>query len=193
MAHRTALITAGSLAIVVFAAAVAIGANLGILSVADSRPVGKLSASAAVQPAEVQVAAVPVVTPKAAPARDDAQKYIIRKAGSVSVSATKRGLRLVDVAAKRGWTWALAQSSGKRLLVTFKSHAHTYKFVAVLGRKHTIIARVDEPVTKVLPSNSAGGAVAWSSAPAPAAAAAPAPARGGESEGGGEGGAEADD
>jgi hypothetical protein len=195
MAHRTALITAGSIGIVVFAAAVAIGANLGILSVADSRPVGKLSAAAAAQPGGLQVAAVPAASPKAAATKSDVtQKYIIKKAGTVSVAAMKGGLRLVDVAAKRGWTWALAQSGDRRLLVTFKSHAHTYKFLAVLGRHRTIVARVDEPVTKVVPSGSAGTAVAWSPAPVVAAAhpAPAAPAHGGESDGGG-GGASADD
>ena len=44
MGHRTALITAGSIALVILAAAVAVGANLGILNAADSRPVGSLSA-----------------------------------------------------------------------------------------------------------------------------------------------------
>jgi hypothetical protein len=35
MRHRTALITAGSIAAVVFAGAIAIGTNLGILTVSD--------------------------------------------------------------------------------------------------------------------------------------------------------------
>jgi hypothetical protein len=193
MAHRTALITAGSIAIVVFGAAVAIGANLGILSVADSRPIGKLSAAATAQAGSLQIVATPAASAKATAAQHDAtQEYIIKKAGRVSVSATKKGLRLVDVATRRGWTWALAQSGDKRLLVTFTSHAHTYKFLAVLGRSHTIVARVDEPVTKVVPS---GSAVAWSPAPAVAAAnpAPAAPTHGGISEDGEGGGAAADD
>lgn len=182
MAHRTALITAGSIAIVVFAAAVAIGANLGILSVADSRPVGKLSASAVVQTSASPMAPVSARSPKAAVT----QKYIIKKAGTVSVAASRGGLRLVDVAARRGWRWALAQTTVRKLTVTFRSHAHTYTFVAVLGRHGAIVARVDEPVTKVVPSGPTA-AVAWSAAPAAT--------HGGESdrgEGGG-GGAEADD
>jgi hypothetical protein len=195
MAHRTALITAGSIGIVVFAAAVAIGANLGILSVADSRPVGKLSASAAVQSAGLQIEGVPAATPQTAATHADVtQKYIIKKAGTVSVTATKAGLRLADVTARRGWKWALTQSADKRLLVTFRSPSHTYKFRALLGRSHTIVARVDEPVTRVVPSGLAGTAVAWSPAPAVAAAnpAPAAPTHGDEPEGGrsGEGGAD---
>jgi hypothetical protein len=192
MAHRTALITAGSIGIVVFAAAIAIGANLGILSVADSRPVGKLSASATAQPGGLQMAAVPV--PTSSPAPSPAQKYVIRKAGTVSVSAGRAGLRLVDVTAKRGWTWSLTQSSDKKLLVTFKSPTRTYEFLAALGRHRSIVARVDEPVTKVMSSGSST-AVAWSPAPAaPAVSQAPAPAASAVHDSGeGSGGGEADD
>jgi hypothetical protein len=189
MAHRTALITAGSIAVVVFAAAVAIGANLGILDVADSRPVGKLSASAAAQPAGAQV--VEVRAP-ARSAKTVSQKYIIKKAGMVEVAVTKAGVRLVDVTVKRHWTWTLAQSANKRLRVTFRSGSHTYKFLAVLGRHRTIVARVDEPVTKVVPSGSGATVVAWSPTPTTVSANA-APTHGGESDGGGDGGASADD
>ncbi len=54
MRHRTALITAGSIAAVVFAGAIAVGANLGILTVADSSPVGQLTTASVSQtkPAE---------------------------------------------------------------------------------------------------------------------------------------------
>ena len=51
MKHRTALITAGSIAAVVFAGAIAIGTNLGILTVSDSKPVGQLTAATMVQTA----------------------------------------------------------------------------------------------------------------------------------------------
>ncbi len=198
MKHRTALITAGSIGIVVFAAAVAIGANLGILSVADSRPVGKLSASATAAPGGLTIAAVPEVVPKASTAQTDTtQTYIIKKAGTVAVAATKTGLRLVDVTVKRGFRWTLTQSADRKLLVTFKSHAHTFKFVAVFSRHRTIVARVDEPVTRVVHSSSSSGsratAVAWSPAPT-AAAAAPAPRHSEESDGAeGGGGTRADD
>src|SRR5450756_1361184 len=87
MKHRTALITAGSIAAVVFAGAIAVGANLGILTVADSRPVGQLSAATVVQTS----ASAPKPTQEYAGAKKAAasQKYIIKKAGAVKVAYTK--------------------------------------------------------------------------------------------------------
>ena len=138
MRHRTALITAGSIAVVIFAAAVAVGANLGILNAADSRPVGSLSASAAVKVVRAHPTQVP-------------QKYVIRKAGTVSVAATRSGLRVVNVTARRGWRWTLRQTANRRLTVTFKSGSRVYKFMTVMRRHGTIVARVDHPVTRIVP------------------------------------------
>ena len=190
MVHRTALITAGSIAAVVFAGAIAVGANLGILNVADSRPVGKLSASVA--PPTIGSKVVRVYAGDKKVTRT--QKYIIKKAGTVSVAATRTGLRLVDVTVKPSWRWKLAQTTDAKLIVTFKAHSTTYKFVALLGRHGTILARVDQPITKVVTSASSPAVVAYapSAAPTPAPApAAPAPARSGEGSDGG--GGEADD
>ena len=123
MNHRTALITAGSIAAVVFAGAIAVGANLGILTVADSTPagVGQLTA------ATVVPSSPPVQRQKPAAARTaDSQKYIIRKAGAVKVAFSKHGVRLVDVSARRHWKWELAQSVDKRLTVTFRRGSDTY-------------------------------------------------------------------
>ena len=91
MKHRTALITAGSIAAVVFAGAIAVGANLGILTVADSRPVGQLSAASVVQtraPAPT-IASQPAQAFAAATKAAGSQKYIIKKAGSVKVAFSK--------------------------------------------------------------------------------------------------------
>ncbi len=141
MRHRTALITAGSIAVVILAAAVAVGANLGILNAADSRPVGSLSAAAAVKVVRAHPADVP-------------QKYIIRKAGTVSVAATKSRLRVVNVTARRGWRWTLRQTANRRLTVTFKSGSRVYEFVTILWRHGRVVARVDQPVTRIVPSGS---------------------------------------
>ena len=189
MGHRTALITAGSIALVILAAAVAVGANLGILNAADSRPVGSLSASAAVKVVRAQPTQVP-------------QKYIIRKAGTVSVVATKSGLRLVDVTTRRGWRWTLRQTADRRLTVTFKSGSAVYRFVTVMRRHGRIVARADHPITRVVPSASvaiaatssaaqyvtpAGGSAATTSSATPASVPAPTSTHGGDnqSEGGG--------
>jgi hypothetical protein len=181
MGHRTALITAGSIALVIFAGAVAAGANLGILNAADSRPFGTLSAAADVQTTGSEV--VRVYASEAVPA--EPQQYVIRKAGTVSVSATKHSLRLADVTTRPGWKWTLTQTADKKLTVTLKSSATTYTFMAALDRDGTIVARVERPVTRVVTTASSGSATA--SPTAPTASVAPsAPSAGGESDDEGE-------
>jgi hypothetical protein len=162
MRHRTALITAGSIALVIFAGAVAVGANLGILNAADSRPFGKLSAAADVQPATSDV--VHVYASQKRPA--EPQKYVIKQAGTVSVTSTKNSLRLADVTAKPGWKWTLAQTADSKLTVTFKSAMTTYTFLAALDRHSTIVARVDKPVTRVVMTASSGSGATYPAAPA---------------------------
>jgi hypothetical protein len=166
MKHRNALIAAASIAAVVFGGAIAVGANLGILTVADSSPVGQLSAAtvatngAPTQSGAPKPAAAPAATPKPA----GSQAYLIKKAGSVKVAFGKKSVRLVDVNAKRHWTWTLAQTGDKKLTVTFKRGSSTYTFVAVV-RGGKLTARVDHPVTKVITTASAGGSVSWAATP----------------------------
>jgi len=171
--HRTALIAAGSIAIVVFAAAVAVGANLGILNAADSRPVGKLSAAANAQPSTpVTPAGTTMVAAKTTPIP---QKYVIKKIGKVSVVASAAGLRLQDVSAAKGWKWTLAQTSDMRLTVTFTRTSQTYTFLAVLGRHGMIAARVDHPVVKAAPAAPRMTQVTYRPAPQVVRTTAPAP------------------
>ena len=162
MGHRAALITAGSIALIIFAGAVAVGANLGILNAADSRPFGKLSAAADVQTTAPEV--VRVYASEKTPT--EPQQYVIKGAGTVSVAATKHSLRLADVTARPGWKWTLAQTADPRLTVTFKSSTATYTFVATLDGKGAIVARVDKPVTRVVTTASSGSGATSSAAPA---------------------------
>jgi hypothetical protein len=180
MKHRTALITAGSIAAVVFAGAIAVGANLGILTVADSRPVGELSAATVIQASGPQPAQQYAATPAKKPT--DSQKYVIKKAGAVNVAFTKTSVRLVDVSAKKHWKWELAQTGDKKLTVTFKHGSNKYTFVASVGSHGKITARVDHPITKVTPAASSSGSTTWIASPAPSAprAASPAHSGGGE-------------
>jgi hypothetical protein len=186
MAHRTALIAAGSIAVVIVAGTIAVGANLGILNAADSHPVGKLSASTSIPATQTTPAAVaePVVAAAAVP-----QQYVIKKAGSVSVTLDKSGLRLSDVTPVRGWTWALAQTRDSKLTVTFKRKSATYTFVAVRGPHDSIVARVDHPITKVIAARAPAAPTIIASTIAPAAAPAPAStpraSHGGDNGGGG--------
>jgi hypothetical protein len=191
MTHRTALITAGSIAAVVFAGAIAMGVNLGILSVADSSPVGKLSAAAPVQPAAAKE--IQVYTGAAS-----SQKYIIRKAGSLEIAAGKGGVRLMSVNARRHWKWSLTQTANKRLTVTFTSHGKVYLFLAKLGRHGAILARVDQPITRIVTRAAPAAPVSYAAVPvsrpaapvsvaaaAPGSSAKPAPAQGGDDNSGG--------
>lgn len=185
MKHRTALITAASIAAVVFAGAIAVGANLGILTVADSAPVGQLS-PATVAAAETTTAPPTRQAAAATNKTSSSQKYIIKKAGAVKVAFSKTSLRLADVSVTKHWKWELAQTGDKKLTVTFKHGSDTYTFVAELGRHGNVTARVDHPVAKVMPGAPAAssGSSTWAVSPAPSAAT-PA-ATGGAHEGGGE-------
>jgi hypothetical protein len=184
MNHRTALITAASIAAVVFAGAIAVGANLGILTVADSAPagVGQLTAATVVKPGAVTPATKYVAAKKVA----NSQKYIIKQAGSVNVAFSKKNLRLVDVTVKKGWKWELAQTGDKKLTVTFKHGSDTYTFVAAVDQHGKLTAKVDHPITKVTPAASSGSSVTWVAAPAPSPSSASHGGEGGDShEGGG--------
>jgi hypothetical protein len=190
MTHRTALITAGSIAAVVFAGAIAMGVNLGILTVADSSPIGKLSVAAPVQPTATKE--IQVYT-----GVSSSQRYIIKKAGSVEVAVSKRAVRLMGVKAKPHWKWSLTQTADKRLTVTFTSHGRTYLFLAKLGPHGAILARVEQPITRTVirvapaaPASYAAvpasrAAASTSAAAAPTSPASSAPAQGGDDNSGG--------
>ena len=149
MAHRTTLITAASIVAVVLASAAAVGANLGILNVADAGPVGDLSATAAApQASGPEVVDVYVDDTKGT----TSQQYKVEKAGTIGVVATKTGVRLDDISVKPGWRWTLVQNAQKRLTVTLKSKSTMYRFVASLGAGGKLAARVVQPVTRTVGS-----------------------------------------
>jgi hypothetical protein len=170
MKHRTALIVAASLAALVFAAAIAVAVNLGILTVADSSPVGKLTTATVAREAAAPVAQYQGETPAPSatmqPQRQT-QEYVIEKAGTVKIAFSDTAVRFVDATGKGGWTWKLSQSGDRKLTVTFSHGSDTYSFVAEVGAKGKVTAKVDHPVTHVAPSS--GGSATWTVAPAPAA------------------------
>jgi len=165
MKHRTALITAGSVAAVVFAGAIAIGTNLGILTVSDSKPVGQLTAATMVQTA---APATPVQETAVVNKPQTTQAYLIKKAGTVKVAVGKTSVRLADVTPKSHWTWKLSQSSDKKLTVTFTHGSDTYTFVAAVGGHGKLTARVDHPVTRAAPAAASSGS-SWVASAAPSA------------------------
>jgi hypothetical protein len=153
---RTSLVTAAAIAGVVFAGAVAIGANIGILNAADDSEIGSLSAAGDLVPADTQVVDVylddPTMTTSDSPAISDsavAQEFAVDAAGTVAVIPTAAAVRLGDVAANPGWTWSLAQSDPSALAVTFTDGVRTLVFTAVLGPDGTIAAAVEEPIVSV--------------------------------------------
>ena len=193
MRHRTALITAGSIAAVVFAGAIAVGVNLGILTFADSSPVGQLTTATVSQvSAAAPEASYAASKPAAATKRRATQKYLIKKAGVVEIAFSKKAVRFVSAGANKHWTWKLAQSGDQKLTVTFTRGSDSYTFAASVDAHGKLTAKVDHPVTKILPTASGGGSGTWASAPAQASAA---PAQSGEraGEGGSSGQGGADD
>jgi hypothetical protein len=169
MKHRTALIVAASIAAVVFAAAIAVAVNLGILTAADSSPVGQLTTATVAQQAASPVAAYQTATPESATAKPkrqrQTQKYVIKKAGTVQIAFSDKAVRFVSAGAKAHWTWKLTQSGDTKLTVTFAHGSDTFTFVAEVGKSGKVTAKVDHPVTKVVPSS--GGGATWTAAPAP--------------------------
>jgi len=168
---------------VVFAGAIAVGVNLGILTFADSSPVGQLTTATVSQvsaAAPVQEAATS--KPASVVKQRATQQYVIRKAGDVKIAFSKKAVRFVSAGANKHWTWKLAQSGDQKLTVTFTRGSDSYTFAASVDSHGKLTAKVDHPVTKILPTASSGSSGTWASAPAQATA----PAKAGE--GGGEGG-----
>ena len=163
---RTSLITAAAIAGVVFAGAVAVGANIGILNAADDSEIGSLSAVDLV-PADTQVVDVYLDEPTASAAATTsttttqdsaaldsagAQEFAVDAAGTVGVIPTAGGVRLGDVVANAGWTWSLAQSDPSALTVIFTDAVRTLNFTASIGPDGTITAAVEEPIVSVSPT-----------------------------------------
>jgi hypothetical protein len=186
MRHRAALITAGSIAAVLFAGAIAVGVNLGILTFADSSPVGQLTtATVSHVSAAAPEPSYAASRPTSATQQRATQQYVIKKAGDVRIAFSKKLVRFVSAGANRHWSWKLAQSGDRKLTVTFTHGSDSYTFVASVDAHGKLTAKVDHPVTKVLPTASSGGSGTWASAPP---AQTPAPAHPGEGGDGGQGG-----
>lgn len=160
MRHRTALITIALTVAVVLAGAAAIGVNLGILTAADASVVGKLPATGS-----EAWASTPALADAGAATADASQRYIVENAGAVVVVTDGRAVRATDVSARRGWKYRLVQTSDAKVVVTFERGKTTYKFVAAVGRDGALVARVDEPVTRVVekPAATSAGTAAGSS------------------------------
>lgn len=148
MVHRTALIGAASVAGVVMAGVIAIGASIGLLQSSDSGAIGTLTADASA-PARVVDVYVDDTLPNGGP-----QEFLVDAAGSVSITGGDGILRLADVSPNPGWQWELTQSSPTDLRVDFTDGARTFGFVATLAPDGSVAARVDETVLQAQPAQT---------------------------------------
>lgn len=174
MNHRTALIAVASVAAVGLAAAIAVALNLGILTAADSSPVGRLTTVTVARDAASPAAGSNTGTPAPAATlkpRRQTQEYVVRKAGKVRIAFSDKAVRFVGATSHDGWTWKLSQSGDRKLTVTFAQGSDIYAFVARVGAAGKVTAEIDHAVKQVA---SSGGEV-WTVAPAPVASATPRP------------------
>jgi hypothetical protein len=181
--HSTTLIVIASIAAVLFATALAVAVNLGILTVAENSNVGQLTTLALSEAAAAPGEASPTPEATAAPSapvkpRRQTQDYTVKKAGRVRIASSHRAVRFVDAAPRSGWKWELGQRWDRRLTVTFTKGAESYTFIALLGAGGRVTARVEHSVKRPA-SSTTNGTSGWTPAPAPASTpvpVAPAPA-----------------
>jgi hypothetical protein len=139
------LIGAASLAGVVLAGVVAVGASVGLLQSSDSGAIGTLAADTASPTRVVDVYVDDTI------ANGKSQDFLVDVAGTVSLIGRDGVLRLADVGPNHGWQWELSQSSPTALRVDFTNGARTFEFAAALGRDGAITARVDETALEAQP------------------------------------------
>lgn len=118
MRHRTAVVTAASIAGVVLAGATALGANLGILSSAGNA--GDLSAiAAATSPSSSTTIG----------STSETIAYQVQGVGVVSLTRAGERLALAGVQAGAGWTWTV-EEEGDEVSITFRNGDRKIEFKA---------------------------------------------------------------
>lgn len=149
MISRTALITAGSIAVVLVSGSVAMGANLGLIGSSDDggAPVGQFDL------ADIEMTATPSTTEVQLTAQD----YQVENAGSVSLSWTPGELVLAEATPAEGWT-TLVDDSGlpSSVSIGFASADKVYLFTAVRQSDGSVQAEVADVTPAPAPSGPAG-------------------------------------
>lgn len=165
---RTRLVTITSVVGVALAASVAFGANLGILGSAGDTNVGNVTANELSAPAGESVdVSVPATGSGGAPLEaagsttvvppsgsGHVQEFEVDVAGTVSVVRNGDSLTLKAAVPNAGWTWNLTQTKSSSLHVGFTNGKRSFEFDASLGADGSILARVDEPLVKRVPSGN---------------------------------------
>ena len=160
MQRRTALVSAGTIAVVVLTGAAAVGANIGILSTAGDTSLGQLSAVTDVDSTAPPSSPSQAVNPDASTDSTTvrSQDFVVDAAGSVQVEITNDTLRLGSVSPADGWTWSSGQSSDSELVVVFDHGDLSLEFIATLASDGTVSARVAGP-TVTQPAGAAGSSI----------------------------------
>ena len=149
MLSRTALITAGSIAVVLLTGSFAMGANLGLIGSSEDggAPVGQFDL------ADIEVAANPSTTE----VQLTAQEYQVENAGSVSLRWTPGELVLAEAAPTEGWT-TLVDDSGlpNSVSIGFASADTVYLFTAVRQPDGSVQVDVADVTPAPTPPGAAG-------------------------------------
>ncbi len=165
MQHRTALVTAASVVIVVVAGSAAIAANLGILnSAAAAENVGELTVSAAAAPEVPPARVVRVADPDApaptttttqpAPASDTVA-YAVDDAGVVTLQRDGTLLSIARVDTNLGWEWVPLRE-GRLVEIGFVGPGRrVLQFLAAVDRDGAVQTRLDD-LTVAAPARGDG-------------------------------------
>jgi hypothetical protein len=161
MKHRTAIVTAASIAVVILAATAAIAANLGILnSGTDTGDVGSLTVNSTVlgtAPSQVVRVQDPEATATSSesgtPPSGEILVYAVGDAGLVTLASDNSMLTVVEVTTNPGWQTAQVLDGTGVDIGFVSSDGTVLRFVAGFDASGIVLTSVDD-LTPVATSNS---------------------------------------
>ncbi|HDH25902.1 MAG TPA: hypothetical protein ENH00_06895 [Actinobacteria bacterium] len=162
MKHRTAVVTAASIAVVILAATAAIAANLGILnSATDTGDVGALTVTSSVlgtAPAS-QVVQIEDTEAAVTSSESDSQPagevlvYAVGDAGIVTLVSENSMLTVLEVTTNPGWQTAQVLDGTGVDIGFVNTDGTVLRFVAGFDTNGTVTTAVDD-LTPVVSSNN---------------------------------------
>lgn len=166
MKHRTAFLTAATVALVLVAGSAAIAANVGILN-ASTPVLGNLTVAAGAAGGRGQTSSSPtlppqiVTVPDTAPAvtatvqpAPDLSSYEVGGAGVVTLERQGDLLRIADVRADAGWQW-VPLGEGALVQVGFLDRDGSILGFLAAVLDGSIVTRVDD-LTPIKPARGVG-------------------------------------
>lgn len=157
MKHRTGLITAASVAGVLAAGSVAIGANLGILNASGSDAVGSLSVATTQPTAQVELvddtansSTSSTQTTQTTTAQPDQSQYQVEDAGMVTITWDRTGI--IDAATQpaQGWSSTIDALSPDEVAISFTDGTTTYTFTAEPDDQGQLRVDVVQPIVEIV-------------------------------------------